>query len=44
MGCATIAEEQPDAHKDMNEVVCVVHNADSAKHMYRTRPLDVIKG
>ena len=25
-GCTTIAEEQPDAHKDMNEVVCVVHN------------------
>ncbi|MBI4340913.1 MAG: RtcB family protein [Candidatus Omnitrophica bacterium] len=39
-----VAEEQPDAYKDVNDVVRVVHNAGLAKRVARMRPLGVIKG
>ena len=39
-----IAEEQPKAYKDVNDVVHVVHHAGLAKRVVRLRPLGVIKG
>jgi tRNA-splicing ligase RtcB len=39
-----VAEEQPSAYKDVNDVVRVVHNAGLAKRVVRLRPLGVIKG
>ncbi|MGD0336039.1 MAG: RtcB family protein [Candidatus Omnitrophota bacterium] len=43
-GKATIVEEAPQAYKDVNDVVNVVHNAGIAKRICRMRPLGVIKG
>ena len=43
-GRSTIVEEAPQAYKDVNEVVDVVHNAGIAKRVCRMRPLGVIKG
>jgi tRNA-splicing ligase RtcB len=39
-----IAEEQPAAYKDVNDVVNVVHKAGIARKVLRLRPLGVIKG
>ena len=39
-----IAEEQPKAYKDVNDVVHVVHHAGLAKRVARMRPIGVIKG
>ena len=39
-----VAEEQPDAYKDVNAVVDVVHRAGLARRVCRFRPLGVIKG
>ena len=39
-----VAEEQPAAYKDVNDVVEVVHKAGLAKRVVRLRPLGVIKG
>ena len=39
-----IAEEQPKAYKDVNDVVHVVHQAGIAKRVVRLRPIGVIKG
>ena len=39
-----LAEEQPEAYKDVDLVVDVVHNAGLAKKVARLRPLGVIKG
>ena len=39
-----VAEEQPAAYKDVNEVVDVVHRAGIAKKVARMRPMGVIKG
>ena len=39
-----IAEEQPKAYKDVNDVVRVIHNAGLAQRVARMRPLGVIKG
>jgi tRNA-splicing ligase RtcB len=39
-----LAEEQPDAYKDVDLVVDVVHNAGLAKKVARLRPIGVIKG
>jgi tRNA-splicing ligase RtcB (3'-phosphate/5'-hydroxy nucleic acid ligase) len=39
-----IAEEQPAAYKDVNDVVHVVHEAGIAKRVVRMRPIGVIKG
>jgi len=43
-GRGTILEEAPQAYKDVNEVVNVVHNAGISKRVCRMRPLGVIKG
>ncbi len=39
-----LAEEQPDAYKNVNDVVDVVHNAGLARKIARMRPIGVIKG
>lgn len=39
-----VAEEQPAAYKDVNEVVDVVHRAGLALKVARMRPMGVIKG
>jgi len=43
-GRETIVEEAPEAYKDVNDVVNVVHNAGISKRVCRMRPLGVIKG
>jgi len=40
----TLAEEMPDAYKDVSDVVDVVHGAGIAKKVARLRPIGVIKG
>ena len=39
-----LAEEQPDAYKNVDEVVEVVHRAGLSKKVARLRPIGVIKG
>ncbi|MEQ8786890.1 MAG: RtcB family protein [Pirellulaceae bacterium] len=39
-----LAEEQPDAYKDVNQVVEVVHKANLARKVARMRPIGVVKG
>jgi tRNA-splicing ligase RtcB (3'-phosphate/5'-hydroxy nucleic acid ligase) len=39
-----IVEELPEAYKDVDEVIEVVHNAGLAKKVARLRPMGVIKG
>ncbi|MBN1480160.1 RtcB family protein [candidate division KSB1 bacterium] len=41
---ATIAEEMPEAYKDVSDVVDIVHNAGISKKVAKLRPLGVIKG
>jgi tRNA-splicing ligase RtcB len=41
---ATIAEEIPEAYKDVAEVVEVVHRAGIARKVARLRPMGVLKG
>ena len=43
-GREVIAEEAPEAYKDVNEVVSVVQGAGISKRVCRMRPLGVIKG
>jgi tRNA-splicing ligase RtcB len=43
-GRDTLAEEAPEAYKDVNKVVQVVHGAGISKRVCRMRPLGVIKG
>jgi tRNA-splicing ligase RtcB len=43
-GRATLAEEVPEAYKDVSDVVEVVHNAGISSKVARLRPLGVIKG
>ena len=43
-GRETLAEEAPEAYKDVNDVVNVVHGAGISKRVARMRPLGVIKG
>ncbi len=43
-GRGTIVEEAPQAYKDINDVVDVVHNVGISKRVCRMRPLGVIKG
>ncbi len=40
----TLAEEMPEAYKDVDEVVEAVHGAGLAKRVARLRPLAVVKG
>lgn len=39
-----LAEEQPDAYKNVDDVVSVVHNAGLSHKVARMRPIGVIKG
>ena len=39
-----LAEEQPDAYKDVNDVVDVVDSAGLSRKVARMRPVGVIKG
>ena len=43
-GRSTLAEEMPEAYKNVSEVVDVVHGAGIARKIARLRPLGVIKG
>ena len=43
-GRSTLAEEAPEAYKDVESVVNVVHNAGISKKVARMKPLGVIKG
>ncbi|MBL7084841.1 MAG: RtcB family protein [Candidatus Omnitrophica bacterium] len=43
-GRETLAEEAPEAYKNVNEVVSVVHEAGISKRVCRMRPLGVVKG
>jgi tRNA-splicing ligase RtcB len=40
----TLAEEMPEAYKDVNEVVDVLHSAGITKKVLRIKPIGVIKG
>ena len=43
-GEATVAEEMPEAYKDVADVVGVVHGAGIATRVAQLRPIGVIKG
>lgn len=43
-GRETLAEEMPEAYKDISNVVDVVHNAGISKKVARLRPMGVVKG
>jgi tRNA-splicing ligase RtcB len=43
-GRSTLAEEMPDAYKDVSEVVEVVHGAGISKKVAKLRPMAVVKG
>jgi tRNA-splicing ligase RtcB len=43
-GAATVAEEMPEAYKDVAAVVNVVHEAGIARRVAQLRPIGVIKG
>ena len=43
-GRHTLAEEMPDAYKDVSDVVAVVHGAGISKKVARLRPIAVVKG
>jgi tRNA-splicing ligase RtcB (3'-phosphate/5'-hydroxy nucleic acid ligase) len=43
-GAATVAEEMPEAYKDVSDVVRVVHEAGIATRVAQLRPIGVIKG
>jgi tRNA-splicing ligase RtcB len=43
-GKATLAEEVPEAYKDVSDVVDVVHQAGISKKVAKLRPLGVVKG
>jgi tRNA-splicing ligase RtcB len=43
-GRSTLAEEMPEAYKDVSQVVEVVHNAGISKKVAKLRPIGVIKG
>ncbi|MDP2645196.1 MAG: RtcB family protein [Desulfobacterales bacterium] len=43
-GRSTLAEEMPEAYKDVSQVVEVVHGAGIAKKVARLRPIAVVKG
>jgi len=43
-GRSTLAEEAPEAYKDVNDVVDVVHKLGISRKVCRMRPLGVVKG
>jgi tRNA-splicing ligase RtcB len=40
----TLAEEMPEAYKDVSEVVGVIHHAGISRKVVRLKPMGVIKG
>jgi tRNA-splicing ligase RtcB len=43
-GMATVAEEMPEAYKDVADVVEVVERAGLSRRVAKLRPLGVVKG
>ena len=43
-GRSTLAEEAPEAYKDVNQVVDVVTGAGISKRVCKMRPIGVVKG
>jgi tRNA-splicing ligase RtcB len=43
-GMATVAEEMPEAYKDVADVVRIVHEAGLSTRVAQLRPIGVIKG
>ncbi|MCH8852734.1 MAG: RtcB family protein, partial [Planctomycetes bacterium] len=43
-GRTSLEEEQPDAYKDVTQVVDVLHNAGISRKVAKLRPVGVIKG
>jgi tRNA-splicing ligase RtcB len=43
-GLKTLAEEAPEAYKDVDRVVTVVHGAGISRRVARMTPLAVVKG
>jgi len=43
-GKGTLSEEMPEAYKDLNDVVQVVHDAGIAKKVARLKSIACIKG
>ena len=43
-GHRTVAEEMPEAYKDVSQVVQTVHEAGLATKVVRLKPLGVVKG
>ncbi|MEE2964528.1 MAG: RtcB family protein, partial [Acidobacteriota bacterium] len=43
-GLATVAEERPEAYKDVADIVRIVHAAGVSTRVAQLRPLAVIKG
>ena len=43
-GRSTLAEEMPEAYKDVSQVVAVVHGAGISRKVARLRPMAVVKG
>ena len=43
-GRSTLAEEMPEAYKDISQVVAVVHGAGISRKVARLRPMAVVKG
>jgi tRNA-splicing ligase RtcB len=43
-GLSTVAEEMPEAYKDVSDVVAVMHDAGISMRVAQLRPLGVIKG
>jgi tRNA-splicing ligase RtcB len=43
-GRSTLAEEIPDAYKDISQVVDIVHGVGLSRIVARLRPMAVIKG
>jgi len=43
-GRSTLAEEMPEAYKDVSQVVGVVHGAGISRKVAKLRPIAVVKG
>jgi len=43
-GRSTLAEEMPDAYKDISQVINVVHGAGISKKVAKLKPMAVLKG
>ncbi len=43
-GRSTLAEEMPDAYKEISEVIAIVHGAGISRKVAKLRPMGVVKG